>query len=96
MTPELSTNIPQEKAVDSNSSRIIDKLVPHFVSKMKSPKVPLLRDFKTYAASLPVREFGSEQRHLRLYDYPFIVRDADLDLMARMIRINCLFLRDIS
>ena len=62
------------------SATLKEKLQEHFEQHMKSDKVPLLKDFGTYQKSLPTREFRSGK--LRLYEYPFMVKKEDLQLMV--------------
>ena len=48
---------------------------------MQTDGVPLLKDYDTFQASLPVRELGIPQP-LKLHMLQFFVREPDLDLFA--------------
>ena len=55
-----------------------------FQENMQADAVPLLKDYDTYTASLPVRERGIS-KPLKLYQLVFYVRDSDLDAFAARI-----------
>ena len=48
---------------------------------MQTDGVPLLKDYDTYQASLPVRELGISQP-LKLHQLQFFVGEPDLDVFA--------------
>ena len=48
---------------------------------MQTHGVPLLKDYDTYQASLPVRELGISEP-LKLYQLKFYVKESDLDVFA--------------
>ena len=52
-----------------------------FQENMQADAVPLLKDYDTYAASLPVRERGIS-KPLKLYQLQFYVKESDLDTFA--------------
>ena len=57
------------------------KLQTCFQVNMQSDAVPLLKDYETYEASLPVRELAILPP-VKLYQLPFYVRECDLDGFA--------------
>ena len=60
---------------------INEKLKDCFEANMQVDGVPLLKNYDTYEASLPVRELGISQP-LKLYELQFYVRKSDLDVFA--------------
>eukprot|EP00930_Biecheleria_cincta_P017242 TRINITY_DN13764_c0_g2_i2.p1 TRINITY_DN13764_c0_g2~~TRINITY_DN13764_c0_g2_i2.p1 ORF type:complete len:653 (-),score=131.93 TRINITY_DN13764_c0_g2_i2:102-2060(-) len=63
------------------------KLKDCFEENMQTDGVPLLKDYDTYQASLPVRERGISQP-LKLHQLQFFVRDRDLDVFAARLAAN--------
>ena len=63
------------------------KLQDCFQENMQADAVPLLKDYDTYTASLPVRERGIS-KPLKLYQLLFYVRESDLDAFAARIAAN--------
>ena len=57
------------------------KLKDCFEENMQTDGVPLLKDYDTYQASLPVTELGISQP-LKLHQLQFFVREPDLDVFA--------------
>ena len=57
------------------------KLKDCFEENMQTHGVPLLKDYDTYQASLPVRELGISEP-LKLYQLKFYVKESDLDVFA--------------
>ena len=60
------------------------KLRGCFDESMQTNAVPLLKDYATYAATLPVRE-PRQGKPLALYQLPFYVASVDLDTFAKQM-----------